>query len=315
MLQLRSYPLLALLLCLVCVRGLRADEASPAQAKEERKSLVAWHTNYAEASREARIAEQLLVIVFEDPRYPEHYADYLAGLEQNAKFVEAADRLVLCRVPVGYEVVLPPSETGKEETKTADNETSHPRMKLIDHPAFTHMGGRPGLAIIDYAHTGGKYYGHVVNVYPFKTRFLSADRLLVMLNLPHGSLTQRTMIYAVLTHPEKPQSAYGKFIPELAEESEQHSRYQARLRVQGHHQWESRFHRINARLGRGLVAQEVVAESWPGQDLVEAAEECVHSWRQSSGHWSAVRARHPVFGFDIKRGPNGIWYATGLFGR
>jgi hypothetical protein len=28
-----------------------------------------------------------------------------------------------------------------------------------------------------------------------------------------------------------------------------------------------------------------------------------------------VRSRHPLFGYDIKRGQNGIWYATGIFGR
>jgi hypothetical protein len=27
-----------------------------------------------------------------------------------------------------------------------------------------------------------------------------------------------------------------------------------------------------------------------------------------------VRSRHPLFGYDIKRGRNGIWYATGIFG-
>jgi len=186
---------------------------------------------------------------------------------------------------------------------------------LLSHPAFAEMKNRPGILVIDYAHTKSKQYGQVVNLYPFKSRFLGADRLITMMNLPEGSLTQRTMIFAVLSHPERPASVQGKFTRELAEESEYHSRHQANIGVQGHHQWESRFHRINARLGRGLVAQEVVAESWPGQDLVEAAEECVHSWRQSSGHWSAVRSRHPVFAFDIKRGGNGIWYATGLFGR
>ncbi len=85
--------------------------------------------------------------------------------------------------------------------------------------------------------------------------------------------------------------------------------------MQGHHSWESRFHRINSKLPSGVVAQEVVAESWPNEGLVEACVDCVHSWRQSPGHWGAVRRRHPLFGYDIKRGRNGIWYATGIFGR
>ena len=76
-----------------------------------------------------------------------------------------------------------------------------------------------------------------------------------------------------------------------------------------------RFHRINSKLSSNVLAQEVVAESWPNESLVEACVDCVHSWRQSPGHWGAVRRRHALFGYDIKRGRNGIWYATGIFGR
>jgi hypothetical protein len=100
----------------------------------------------------------------------------------------------------------------------------------------------------------------------------------------------------------------------LLSEAESHSQYQARIRLQGHHRWAARFPRINALLPQGLTAREVCAESWPGESLVEAAIECVRCWRLSSGHWSAVRARQGRYGYDIKRGGNGIWYATGIFG-
>jgi hypothetical protein len=72
-----------------------------------------------------------------------------------------------------------------------------------------------------------------------------------------------------------------------------------------------RFQRIVGRL-RGGAPREICAESWPGQNLIEAALECVHSWRTSSGHWSALRYRNRSFGFDMKRGNNGVWYATGI---
>jgi hypothetical protein len=155
----------------------------------------------------------------------------------------------------------------------------------------------------------------VVTIYPFKSgRTLSRQHLAELLDLPRGSLTQRTLIFAVRVHPERPASAESAAIPLLAAESESHARYQAQLGVQGHHDWDTRFHRINARL-TGLTAQEVCAESWPGQDLVDAAFECVDSWRQSSGHWSAVHSRNVYFGYDMKRGRNGVWYGTGIFAR
>jgi hypothetical protein len=275
---------------------------------ESKPSPLAWYDDYAEACKAARQSSQMMVIVFCDDRHPDAYGDYIKHLEGSERFAKAADNFVLCKLPTNFEVVLSAQNEGVDE----DN---RPRIKLLSHPAFAEMQSRPGIAVLDYTREKSPHYGRVVNIYPFKSRFLPADRLLTMVNLPQGSLTQRTMIFAVLSHPERPASVQGQFAPELADESERHSRHQANIRVQGHHQWESRFHRINARLGRGLTAQEVVAESWPGQDLMEAAEECVHSWRQSSGHWDAVRRRHTVFAFDIKRGGNGIWYATGLFGR
>jgi hypothetical protein len=134
----------------------------------------------------------------------------------------------------------------------------------------------------------------------------------VILNLPPGTLTQRTIIFAVRIHPDKPASTDGEVLPVLLEEAQEHSQYQANIRQQGHQFWDSRFRRILARLPGGISPREVCAESWPGENLVEAAVECVRCWRTSSGHWSAVRAQQRFCGYDMKRGANGVWYATGI---
>jgi hypothetical protein len=122
------------------------------------------------------------------------------------------------------------------------------------------------------------------------------------------------MVFAVRIHPESPASTKGDLDPHLAHEAKSHSEYQAQIHVQGHHNWESRFPRIHRLLGFGLTPQEVVAESWPHENMLDAAVDCVHSWRQSSGHWGAVKRDQPKFGYDMRRGSNGIWYATGIFG-
>jgi hypothetical protein len=141
------------------------------------------------------------------------------------------------------------------------------------------------------------------------------EQLEVIRDLPPGTPTQRALIYAIRTHPDAPASANGSFDPMLAKEAERHSLHQARIQLQGHHNWDRRFRRINAALPSGLTACEVCAESWPGESMVEAAIECVNSWRQSPGHWKAVSQACPVYGYDMKRGRNGIWYATGIFGQ
>jgi len=82
--------------------------------------------------------------------------------------------------------------------------------------------------------------------------------------------------------------------------------------VQGHHRWDGRFQRIRQFLGGLFAPVEVVAESWPGQTMIDSCVDCVASWRQSPGHWQAVCGRHAYYGYDIKRGRNGIWYGTGI---
>ncbi len=172
------------------------------------------------------------------------------------------------------------------------------------------------MAVVDFSSKNTHYHGSSVSTFPlYRGRPFTTEQIAVMLDLPPGTLTQRTLIYAVRTHPERPGSADGKIRQDLTSEAESHSDYQANIRLQGHHRWGTRFHRIRARLPAGLTATEVCAESWPGEGLLAAAIECVRCWRLSSGHWRAVRAHHPYYGYDMKRGNNGIWYATGIFGK
>jgi hypothetical protein len=255
--------------------------------------------SYGDAYRTAQTERRMLVIYFR----PE--AATRASRAFETQVLNSKD--VTAKLAAQTFVQLPVSVTGVISGKP---------VRLLHQPGFAEMHRQPGVAIIDLAHRDTRHYGHVVSVYPFKGgRTLSRVHFLEMLSLPAGTLTQRTLIFAVRVHPEGPSSADGRLSSVLALESESHARHQAQIGVQGHHNWDYRFQRINAKLATGMTAQEVCAESWPGQDLIDAAFECVDSWRQSSGHWSAVRSRHNVFGYDMKRGRNGVWYGTGIFGR
>lgn len=272
--------------------------AQPAETIDEAAKLD-WHTSYAEAVEVATREGKMLLICFHQPSGSEVCDRFARQALADPGVTERLKHYVRAKLPVNTTI------SGKEGETT-----------LLEHSGFAEMLGRPGVAIIDFAHRDTPYYGYVVSTFPFLNgRPYTPREMAVILDLPPGTLTQRTLIYAVRTHPEAPASTDGDLDLYLAEQARQHSQHQARIRLQGHHNWESRFHRINARLRGGLLACEVCAESWPGQRLVEAAIECVRCWRLSSGHWSSVRGRHPVYGYDMKRGSNGVWYATGIFGR
>jgi hypothetical protein len=239
----------------------------------------------------------MLLIVFQAPEDDSARQAFEKHSLANPEVQKRQGRYVLAKLPLDASIRI----NGQQ-------------VRLLDHPSFAEMQRRQGVAVLDFANRGTRYFGSVVSTFPFSPGlYYRAEPLIAILDLPPGTLTQRTMIFAVRTHPERPASTRGHFHPVLAVEAASHSDHQARIRVQGHHSWETRFHRINSRIGSGASATEVVAESWPGETLVEAAVECVHSWRQSPGHWRAVRSDHADYGYDIRRGSNGIWYATGIF--
>lgn len=298
MLQNKRVACLTALLILGGFGTLSAETPAPTQSANDANELN-WHTDYGQAVKAAEAGGRMLFIFFHHP-----------GDEPNRR---AFEQQVLADADVqallqNYELVKLPLDA----TIVSDGQP----VKLLRHASFHHMHGQQGVAVMDLKHREQKYYHHVVSSFPFKPGTYYAKRKMdVILNLPPGTLTQRTLVFAVRTHPDAPQSTHGAVHPALKQGAEHHSIHQASIKLQGHHNWDSRFHQLNAQLPSDVLSVEVAAESWPGETLVEAAEECVHCWRQSSGHWSAVRAFHPWFGYDMKRGSNGIWYATGIFGK
>jgi hypothetical protein len=259
-----------------------------------------WLTDYAEAMGQADRQVKMLLIHFYDPKNPKQSERVEQDLAKNLDVRERLERYVLVRLPIDATIQV----HGKP-------------VKLLDHKAYVDLQKGQGVIIIDYANPKSEQYGHVVSALPFRTGKYYSYRgahIPVLLDLPAGTLTQRTLVFAVRIHPEAPASTKGGKSPHLIAEAKSHSAYQADIGVQGHHHWDSRFQRIGQKLPGGLMAQEVVAESWPNETLIDAAVDCVASWRQSPGHWGAVKRRHPLFGYDMRLGRNGIWYATGIFG-
>ncbi len=273
----------------------------PVQAAEATAELN-WMTDYAAARPVADEQRKMLLIYFRNS------AEDTARREFEETTLHDPG---VCQKLHGYVLLRIAAE--------ATVETADGTVELLQHDSFQAMNGRPGLAIVDFTNSDSPQYKHAVGCLPFEppvyfaAPYHQVKSVSVFLDLPAGTLTQRTMVYAVRMHPESPMSTNGFANPVLMTACERHSQYQARIRLQGHHNWSTRFQRIWRQV-QGEAVQEVCAESWPDQTLLAACLDCVYSWRQSSGHWSAVRGRHPGFGYDIRLGGNGIWYATGIFG-
>ncbi len=269
-----------------------------AESATDDKGSLEWHTNYAAAYAKAKRERRMLLVNFMPDGDSAAQRQLESAIEKDPSLQRRLRSMVLVRLARDYQ-----------------SEADNYQGRLVDHSAFGDLTGRSGIAVIDLMHTGAPHYGTVVTALPFgsgKYYRWRTSHLTVALGLPPGTITQRTMIWAVRIHPESPASTAGHCHSALAEAAEEHSTYQARIGVQGHHRWETRFHQVRSGASAD-EASEVVAESWPDQNLIDSCIDCVASWRHSPGHWRAVRGRHRLFGFDIRRGRNGIWYGTGIF--
>jgi hypothetical protein len=269
-----------------------------------------WLEDYSQAMAQAKAEKKLMLIHFfrpSDQQRSEAQAagDSVVNVEKAFNQPSIREKLsgyVLAKLPIDSQITV------KGQT-----------IRLLDHGAFSELHKGPGLAVIDLAHEQAEYWGYVVSTLPFtpgKYYRFRPSQVETLVGLPEGTLTQRSMIFAVRIHPEHPASTNGQYNPVLLSEATSHSDYQAQIHVQGHQGWGERFQRILGKLlGRGESGMpvEVVAESWPDQDLMDSCVDCVNSWRQSPGHWEAVSARQASYGYDIREGSNGIWYATGIF--
>jgi hypothetical protein len=259
---------------------------------------ILWMSDYAKALDTADRQNKMLCIFFGDTSAEGPAKRFQSETLNDPKVRQKLGDYVCVQLPLDAKI----KHQGKDLT-------------LLEHEAFQEMLGKPGIAIVDYSNADAKLRGSVVSTFPLTEKlWYTPEHMVVILTLPPGTLTQRTLIFAVRIHPDKPASTDGEALPALLEEAQSHSQYQANIRQLGHHFWDSRFRRIIALIPGGASPREVCAESWPGEHLVEAAIECVRCWRLSSGHWSAVRSQQRYFGYDMKRGSNGTWYATGILG-
>lgn len=188
---------------------------------------------------------------------------------------------------------------------------------LIDQPGFKEVLDNPhefdvqprfdepikggGIVILD------PEQGTVVSVLP--RRYCTPSGIDALMRLPRGTLTQRSLIWAIRMRPERPRSTDGTPSARLFAHADENNRRQAERQTQGHH----------TPIGYLGNAAEIAAESWPWHThVVDAAVDCVDAWRHSHGHWSAAMKACREYGYDMRRGRSNwfggqeVWFATGV---
>ena len=260
-------------------------------------SEPAWHNDYDAARDQAKREKKDLLLYF-------HEDDRLDRELRKPEVRTALADFVCLKVPASY---------------------TYRSKRLLDYDAMEQMLGKPGLAVVSYRDDKLPAYGEVISAHPFvASRYhwapdYSAAEIKTILELPAtATLSQRSMIYAIRVHPERPRSVHGEGHQAFLSHASRHSARQASSRNQHHANLIQASDQIRTEGDLQFGgASEVVAQSWGafvgGENVLEAAFSCVDAWRHSPGHWSAVSGTHRYFGYDIARASDGTWYATGIF--
>lgn len=271
--------------------GALATAPQPAAAPAE------WLTDYAAAREKAKASRKDLVIYFRAD-------DRMDAVLRDPDLHDWLRPFVCLRLPVDYQ---------------------YDGNRLLDHPALAAMGGRPGLVVVSLHEPKLATHNEVISAHPLvSSRYgwvpgYGPYEVATMLSLPrNATLSQRSMIYAISIHPERPRSVQGRPLRAFLNHARRHSTVQANAQRQHHADIIMAMGQLSAESGVGVGnGSEVVAESWGavvgGETVLEAAYSCVDAWRHSPGHWGAVLRQHNYFGYDLAQGPNGTWYATGIF--
>jgi hypothetical protein len=268
----------------------------PADAAVRTIGELSWHTDYSAAFRDAEAQHRMLLVFFRDEERPaasdKFEKNVLSNKQLNDELIEYVRLVLPLSAEKPYRI---PESAGR----------------LIDEPSFAHMHRRAGIAIIDMMDRKDKLlFGQVVSAHPFGTSLSETlHGTQAVLRLPRGTLTQRTLTFAVRMHPAGPQSAFGRCNAFLCSQCTVSSRLMSQYGSVGHHDWGNRSAQIGSALGRS--PSEVAAMSGNGS-VVDAAFEIVNQWAGSPTHWGMVASPSAMFGYDMVQGPGG-WYGTGLF--
>jgi hypothetical protein len=225
------------------------------------------HNHYFPAYAEAQKSGKMLLI------------DFGTGFDFKTLDAKKLDDFVVCRVPV-------------EHTIRVDGKTT----RLIDSPAFDSLQKQAGIAVVDLKDKS--HYRETVSVLP--QRYATGGYVDALLDLPVGSLTQRTLTWAFRVHQERPACTSGVADPTLMDHADRQSQTQA--------QSNSMFHSSSF-----PGSFEIVAQSWMGNgNVADVAIDLVNLWRSSPPHWGAASTAWSRYGVDMQTNGS-AWYATGVF--
>ena len=268
--------------------GARSNPEQPAVSR------LTWHQDYLAGYEQALDERKLLMMVFRDSATSDSVSDFVNRLAVPSLERKLGD---VARVILPVEVVTPGSDDGQP---------------LLAHRSFRHLGVRPGVVIVDFRDKTSKLYGRVISAMrqPPAGQY-SPDSFETLLELPSGTIQQRSLLQAVRTSAADRNFSTSRLSGSLNELANRNARYMAHFGQQGTFDNENRRTQIVEEFGTAATSTELVWASSQKMSLHEAARQAVESWTLNPADYFQMTQTSTDYGIDLIQEPTtGLWYAT-----
>ena len=258
-----------------------------------------WHEDYLAAYQEATDQRKPLLMVFTDPAEPDSSAS------MTSSFADTQTGALLD----GFVRVTMPINTAAPSQTPGDFPTL-----LLEHRSFRHLGVRAGIAIVDLSDPDSGNYARVVSALaaPEGGRY-SRDALRSLLELPTGTISQRTLLLTLRSSLPDSVFSRGTFSAELNSLANRNSRFMAHYEQVGAYEASERTTAVVQRFGADAKLRELFFASEPGATLQDASEQAVQSWLKSEQDFTGLSNNGTGFGIELFQSPSsGRWFATCL---
>ena len=258
-----------------------------------------WHEDYLAAYQEATEQRKPLLMVFTDPA-EQNSSESLASDFAEPKLDSLLDGFVRVTMPIN--TAAPSQAPGEFPTL------------LLEHRSFRHLSIRSGIVIVDLTAPDSGNYGRVVSALaaPENGRY-SAETLRSLLELPTGTISQRTFLLTLRS--SMPDSVFSRapFSTELNALANRNARFMAHYEQVGAYEVSERAAAVAQRFGADAKLRELLFASEPGVTLQEASMQAVQNWLENEQDFPGVSNSGTAFGIELFQSPTSSrWFATCL---
>ena len=261
--------------------------SDPAVTPTPKKSVGEreWHQDYLAAYQQAIQDKRMLVMLFRDSANPDSSESRTSGFGAE-ELQPLLDNYVRVSLPIS--AIAPSSDPNT------------PSTRLIEHRSFRHLRGQASIAIVDLTDAQGPNYGRVVSALPLPAdgRY-SPEVLGNLLQLPTGSVGQRSIVLAVRTGLSGENFTSGEPSSQLQQLANRNARLMAQADQVGSYEQAQRVTSIRESFGDGVNIGELLFATEGTASVQEAAIQAVTKWMQSPEDRRVLT--QPSFAYEIGR--------------